>query len=107
MKIVSISDEDTAIGLKLAGIGEAHVVRSQDEAEKLILQYYEEKDVGLIILSEKIGELIRPTIKKLSKLSKKAYPIVVEIPDKYGPIEREVDPLQEIIRRAVGIDIQI
>jgi vacuolar-type H+-ATPase subunit F/Vma7 len=30
----------------------------------------------------------------------------VEIPDKSGPIEKKVDPIKELIRKAVGVEIK-
>jgi vacuolar-type H+-ATPase subunit F/Vma7 len=32
-------------------------------------------------------------------------PIVVEVPDVSGPVEREVDPIRELIKRAIGADV--
>ncbi len=40
-----------------------------------------------------------------NKGKKAVTPILVEIPDKSGPIAREVDPLKALIKSAIGVEI--
>ncbi|MFX1518506.1 MAG: V-type ATP synthase subunit F [Promethearchaeota archaeon] len=104
MKIVVVADEDTVTGLKLAGIDEGYGVQSPEDANPILLTLSERKDVGLIIITERIADsaIIRSTI---TKITEQEFPIIVEIQDKHGIIIREVDPIKALIKRAVGVDL--
>jgi V/A-type H+-transporting ATPase subunit F len=104
MKVAVIADEDTVLGLKLAGVNIGIAVKDELEAEKNIRELSERKDIGLIITTERIGAKIR---KAISGLTKKGIPIILEIPDKKGPLSEEEDPIRELVRKAVGVDIKI
>ena len=104
MKIAVVADEDTVLGLKLAGVSEGITIKNPIEAEKHIRELSERGDIGLIITTEKIGSKIRRTI---SGLIKKGIPIILEIPDKDGPLKGQEDPIRELVKRAVGVDIKI
>ena len=55
-------------------------------------------------MTEKIGEENREL---LGRISKKPWPVVVEIPGPEGKIERESSNLKELVRQALGIEIDI
>ncbi|HIP17574.1 MAG TPA: V-type ATP synthase subunit F [Methanothermococcus okinawensis] len=99
MKIAVVGDLDMATGFRLAGLTDVYEVNNNDEALKALEELKDREDIGLIIISEKLGESIRD---KLSKFSK----IVVEVPDKNGPIVREHDPIKDLVRKAVGIELK-
>ena len=103
MKIVVVGDTDTAVGLKLAGVSDAYVVNDKQEAESIIKKLSQTEDVGLIVITEKIANQIRPVIRKILEQD---LPILVEIPDKYGPVSGETDIIRDLIRKAVGIDLK-
>lgn len=103
MKIVVVGDTDTAVGLKLAGISEAYVVNDKQEAESIIKKLSQTEDIGLIIITEKIANQVRDAIRKILEQD---LPILVEIPDKYGPVSGETDIIRDLIRKAVGIDLK-
>ena len=50
-------------------------------------------------------EKLREEIKSISE--ERMSPLIVEIPDKFGPIEKKVDPLKELVKRAVGVEIKV
>jgi V/A-type H+-transporting ATPase subunit F len=104
MKIAIVADEDTVVGFKLAGVSQGIIVKNPLEAEKNIRELSEREDIGLIITTEQIGGKIR---KLISGMTKKGIPIIIEIPDKNGPIKVEEDPIRELVKKAVGIDIKI
>jgi V/A-type H+-transporting ATPase subunit F len=99
MKIGVVGDKDTAIGFRLAGLVDVYEVNNKEEAAKAIKELDERDDIGLIITTERIGEEIRDVINSLDK-------VVVEIPDKNGPIVREYDPIRTLVRKAVGVDMK-
>ncbi|MEM2110048.1 MAG: V-type ATP synthase subunit F [Candidatus Odinarchaeota archaeon] len=104
MKITVVADEDTVLGLKLAGVNETYTVTSPVEAENKIRELAERPDVGLIIITEQIGVKIR---KLINDIIRKGIPIILEIPDKTGPMKGVEDPIRELVKKAVGVDIKI
>ncbi|MHA1238185.1 MAG: V-type ATP synthase subunit F [Candidatus Odinarchaeia archaeon] len=104
MKIIALGDKDTVVGLKLAGIDEGYTPTSIEDAVKYLTQKaYEDKDVGLVIVTEKLGRELRKSVKELFD---QPMPIIIEIPDKHGPIKEE-DPIRELIKRAIGVEIKL
>jgi len=103
MQIAVIADQDTAIGFKLAGVGLIYPVTSIEEARRALERLSKRDDIGTIIITERLADNLRDLIKELYK---KTSLIIVEIPDKYGPIEREVDPIRELIRTTLGVEIK-
>ncbi len=96
-----VADEDTVTGFRLGGIDKVHSVSNTEEAEKAINDLINE-EVSIIITTEKIGDELRGFIDRVTR--NKTLPIIVEIPDKTGPIERKADPIRELVKRAIGIE---
>lgn len=105
MKVVVIGKKDMAVGFSLAGVNEVFTPEDDYEAKKILEKLIGSSDVGVILLSETIAEGIRDHLRQKKKRKEDVYPVIVEIPDKEGPVEGKEDPLQDKIKRAVGIDI--
>lgn len=103
MEIVVIGNEETLTGFKLAGITRTY---SAEDAKGSLESILNDRTVGIIMISEKCAQEHQEILNRGRKDKKKLTPIIVEIPDNTGPIAREVDPLQELIRRALGAQIQ-
>lgn len=101
-KIAVLADQDTVTGFMLGGIKEGYPVKNMEEAGKTLEELIE-KDFSIIITTEKIGDEFRTTINKLT--SERTLPMIIEIPDKTGSIERESDPLRELIKRVIGVEM--
>ena len=101
-KIAIIADQDTVTGFMLGGIKEGYPVDDTEQAGK-ILEELVGKDYSVIITTEKIGDELREEINNLT--SERALPMIIEIPDKTGSIERETDPLRELIKRVIGVEM--
>lgn len=101
-KIAVLADPDTVTGFMLGGIKEGYPVESMEEAKNK-LEELVKKDFSIIITTEKIGDEFRTTINKLT--SERALPMIIEVPDKTGSIERESDPLRELIKRVIGVEM--
>jgi V/A-type H+-transporting ATPase subunit F len=86
----------------LGGIKEGHPVRNMEEAEQT-LEKLIKTDISLIIITEKIGDELRTYIDKLTK--ERTLPMIIEIPDKTGSIERESEPLNKLIKRVIGVEM--
>jgi V/A-type H+-transporting ATPase subunit F len=104
MRISLIGDKDTVVGFQLAGVKDSHIVESPEDARVALRDLAEDKESGLIIITERLADKIRSDISEITE--GKVTPIIVEIPDKGGPIEKKVDPIKELIKRAVGIEIK-
>ncbi len=105
MKVCVVADEDTVTGFRLAGVKVGHAVDTPEEAVEKIRELAQDKDVGIIIVTERIMEKIRGEVEAI--IGERTFPLVVEVPDKGGKIEKKVDPLQELVRRAVGVEIKV
>jgi len=97
MNVVVLADEDTVTGFRMAGVA-GHVCDVESARAKL----KELSEAKIIITTEKIGLEIRKDLK-----TEGPYPILVEVPDKKGPLSREVDPISELLRKAVGVEVKL
>ena len=102
MKIAGICDNDTAMGLRLAGIKELFVPSGGDEV-KIWNNLTDRDDIGIVFVTEQI-------VKDLGKhlhdyRLRNTIPIVIEIPDKKGRREDHVDFVNHLIKKAVGIEV--
>jgi V/A-type H+-transporting ATPase subunit F len=61
MKYMIISDEDTALGFGILGVP-GRVVTNAEEAQRAFQESLEDKQTGIIIITERIADMIRPMI---------------------------------------------
>lgn len=102
MKIYLISDNrDTLVGMRLAGI-KGVIVNDKKEAEKTFDNLINKKEIGIILLTEKVAENIRSKVNYVKQ--KLAYPLIVEIPDRHGSKKNE-DYITGYVRDSIGIKI--
>lgn len=102
MEIVFIGDEHTVTGFRLAGL--KRIFGNEDGKENLN-KILADKTIGVLIVTERFAEENRAIVEE-HKFSKKITPIIVEVPDVSGPLERAVDPIKELIKRAIGTDVK-
>jgi len=103
-RIATVTDSITALGMKLAGMGEVAHVDDEQEATARITQYANDPSIAVLIVTERIGENNREL---LNRITKRPWPVVVEIPGPEGKIQRESSTLKELVRQALGIEIEI
>lgn len=102
MKIYLISDNrDTLVGMRLAGI-KGIVVNDKRNIEKAFDALINKKEVGILLLTEKVAEAIRDKVNYVKQ--KLTYPLIVEIPDRHGSIKDE-DYITGYVRDSIGIKI--
>lgn len=102
MKLFLISDNvDTKIGMRLAGI-EGVVVHKVDEVNEALSKVLKEPEIGVLLITEKIGKLVPDRIKDI-KLNYHT-PLIVEIPDRHGT-GRTADSITGYVREAIGLKI--
>ena len=109
-KIAIIGDQDTLTGFELAGIKEIYRAEITDEksvaeVERILKNLLRREDIGLILITERIADKLRKTIEEIEVKKEEVFPIIIEIPDKKGPVQRVVLPLQKLVRRAIGIEV--
>ena len=82
MKMYLISDNvDTYTGMRLAGV-DGVVVHERGELYEALQNVIKDKEVGIVLLTEKFGREFPEIIDDI-KLKRKM-PLLVEIPDRHG-----------------------
>jgi len=100
--VAVIGDIDTVIGFKLGGVKKGYDVKTEKDAEEALDELID-NEISVIIITEKVADDIRGHINK--KIGSKALPMVIEIPDKFGSSDRDTDPIGELIKRVIGVEM--
>ncbi len=95
VKICFIGDALTASGLNLVGIKDTHIVTKENIGEI----FEKEKNKEIIIIPNKLYQLVKDKVKKLPSTS-----IVVALPDENGVGE---DKAMKMIEEAIGRSITL
>ncbi|MDF2948761.1 MAG: Vacuolar H+transporting two-sector ATPase subunit [Sedimentibacter sp.] len=102
MKSYLISDNrDTWVGMRLVGI-DGVIVKDRENALIELKSAVKNQDIGILILTEKIVDMIKEEY--LDYKIKSKTPLIIEIPDRHGSI-REYNAIKNYIRDSVGIHI--
>ena len=102
MKMYLISDNiDTWTGMRLSGV-EGAVVHTREELKGELDRVLADKEVGIILLTEKFGREF-PEIIDNVKLVRKL-PLIVEIPDRHGT-GRKPDFITSYVNEAIGLKL--
>ena len=101
MKYFIIGDEDAVLGFGMVGV-QGQAASTPDDAKEAFNQAISDKDVGIIIMTERTAGLIRSTIDRF--LFKEAFPLIVEIPDRSGAVSGRIG-IREIVTASIGIKI--
>lgn len=101
MRSYLISDnQDTLIGMRLAGIGGV-IATTKEEILEVLKIKINDKEIGIVIITEKILSMAEHEIMKL-KLERD-YPLIIAIPDRNE--EKREDYIAKYIRESIGIKI--
>jgi V/A-type H+-transporting ATPase subunit F len=101
MQYYVIGDEDTVLGFGMVGV-QGNIVRTREKALEMFQAALQNKDIGIIIITEKIAELIRTTVDKY--LFTVQFPLIVEIPDRTGPALGRLG-IRDMVNAAIGIKL--
>ena len=102
MKMYLISDNvDTYTGMRLAGV-EGVVVHERSELKESLEYAVSDKEIGIILLTEKFGREFPEIIDEV-RLHHKT-PLIIEIPDRHGT-GRAPDFITSYVNEAIGINI--
>lgn len=103
MRFFLISDNiDTQVGLRLLGV-EGVVVHEREEILHALESLRASRDVGILLVTEKIAALIPEELKRL-RLSRKL-PLITVIPDRHGS-RRHKDFITRYVQEAIGVKIK-
>jgi len=97
-----IGDIDTVTGFKLGGVKKGYEVKTDKDAENALDELID-TNASVIIITEKIADNIREYINK--RIGSSVLPMVIEIPDKSGSSDRDNDPIGELIKRVIGVEM--
>lgn len=100
--VAVIGDLDTVTGFQLSGVKVSKVVETNEDAENALDELINE-EISIIIITEKIADDIREYIDK--KIGSNVLPMIIEILDKSGPSGRDSDPMGELIKRVIGVEM--
>jgi V/A-type H+-transporting ATPase subunit F len=101
MKYYVIGDEDTVLGFGMVGV-RGKAVSGPQEAERTFRSALENKEIGIVIITERAAEFIRPAIDRF--LFTENFPLIVEIPDRMGPVS-DRPSIREMVNTAIGIKL--
>lgn len=101
MKYFVIGDEDTVLGFGMVGV-RGSVAATVAEAEAAFDAAMADKDIGILVITERSAELIRPRVDRL--LFSDDFPLIVEIPDRRGRMSGR-PTIRETVNTAIGIKL--
>jgi len=100
MKIKVIGDEFASLGFSLAGI-ETVTVEDMDSAKEKFDEALEDKEIGIILITEREADLIRDKVNK--QKTEGDMPLVVEIPASSG--WKEKGKTLELIKKVLSVNV--
>ena len=101
MKYGLIGDEDTVLGFGMVGV-QGKTVHNAVEAEAAFRAMLADQEIGIIIITERIAELIRPSVDRY--VFTRDFPLIVEIPDREGTVTGKAG-IREMVNQAIGIKL--
>lgn len=101
MRLYLICDnEDTALGMRLAGI-EGAVTESKDEVRELFEKTAQDSDIGIILINQTLVSLCSDEISAFRKAH--SLPLIIEIPDRHS--DGTSNSIVDYVSEAIGIKI--
>jgi V/A-type H+-transporting ATPase subunit F len=101
MKYSIIGDEDTVLGFGIVGVS-GKVADNAEQAERAFQTMLEDKETSIIIITERIADMIRPIVDKY--LFTVSFPLIVEIPDRKGTKPGRPG-IKEMVNTAIGLKL--
>jgi V/A-type H+-transporting ATPase subunit F len=101
MRYFIIGDEDAVLGFGLVGV-QGQAAATPEEAQRAFSLALEDKDIGIVIITERVAELIRPQVDRY--VFTQSFPLIVEVPDRLGPVAGRAS-IREMVNQAIGIKL--
>ncbi len=103
MKVAIIGDDDFVIGFQMGGVKLVYSCATPDDALKSIEKIRDMRDIAVLVIQRSYADKVREYINEW-KHKKDIYPVILELPG-YGDREAKEDPMRNVIKRAIGVDI--
>lgn len=103
-EIAIIGDPDTVTGFRMVGISNYATPESPAATRQALMDFFRNPQMGFIIITESLAATVEETIVEISEAP---VPVIMTIPDRQGPTGTYEQILRELIRKAVGIEINI
>lgn len=100
MDVFAIGDENTVLGMRLAGV-EGEVVESTRQAEECLDRALEQEGIGLILITSPAADPIRERINHIRM--QQVRPVIIEIPG--SDLKPPLESVYDLIKRAVGVSV--
>ena len=101
MRLYLICDnEDTAVGLRLAGI-ESTVTDSKDIVVSKFSEISAQSDIGIILINQSLSKQLTAEIAEFRK--NHSLPIITEIPDRNS--DGTENSIADYVRESIGIQV--
>ncbi|MCW8966418.1 MAG: V-type ATP synthase subunit F [Candidatus Pacearchaeota archaeon] len=101
MRYFVIGDEDTVLGLGMAGVSGKSVTDAAQAAEAFNTAI-SDKHTGIVIITEKVADMIRATVDRY--IFTQTFPLIVEIPDRKGRIPGRPD-IRQLVNKTIGLKV--
>ena len=101
MKVLVIGHTDAVLGFSLAGVS-GRVATNADEANRALDDAQASKDIGIVLVTQDVAEMIHSRMDYLKLRS--TIPLVIEIPGPGGAPEGQAS-LGDVVLRAIGIKL--
>ena len=101
MELRVIGHLEAVLGFSLVGI-QGQVATTAAEANQAIDEALSAPDIGIVLVTEDVAELVGTRMDQLKLRS--TVPIVIEVPGPEGPRPDGLS-INELIRRAIGVKI--
>jgi vacuolar-type H+-ATPase subunit F/Vma7 len=103
MKISFVLDRSTASCFKSAGIRDVYSVETAEEAREIVVNLLKDREMLAVLVVDHFFNQM-PDLSE--RTQKRTYPLVTSIAGTKGAIEIKIDPLAELIRQKVGIEVK-
>ncbi|MGC8585087.1 MAG: V-type ATP synthase subunit F [Thermoplasmata archaeon] len=103
--IVVIGERELVLGYKMIGCDESYNVDTVEEGAKKLRSIFTREDVGLIIASDFIRNGL--TDSEIDRIQMSVKPLVVFVPSERMKGKREEEVLREVIKRVLGINLEV
>ncbi|MCK4895531.1 MAG: V-type ATP synthase subunit F [Candidatus Heimdallarchaeota archaeon] len=102
-KIVSVGDEETSMGFKLAGISEVYT-EEPEKSGSILRSLADDPEIAVLIITEEVAKANGDVIRRIRI---NPYPVIVEVPGKKAKYDSAEDKVRALIKMALGIDIEM
>lgn len=101
MRYFVIGDEDTVLGLGMAGVSGRSITDARQAADAFDTAI-RDKEIGIIIITERAADMIRTTVDRY--IFSQTFPLIIEIPDRKGRIPGRPD-IRELVNKTIGLKL--